>query len=85
MTRLKLSSRLSKVRISPTVAISSRAKELKAEGRDIVSLSAGEPDYDTPKNIQAVAQKAMEQGETHYTLVEGIIELRQAICHKFEN
>ena len=84
MSKVKLASRLSKVRVSPTVSISNRAKELKAAGRDIIPLSAGEPDFDTPENIQNAAKAAMASGETHYTMAEGIIELRQAVCEKFE-
>ena len=84
MSRLKLSNRLSRVRVSPTVAISARAEELRAQGKDIVSLSSGEPDFDTPKNIRSAAQRAMENGKTHYTSVEGIPELLQAICGKLE-
>lgn len=84
MSNVKLASRLSKVRVSPTVAISNRAKELRAAGRDIIPLSAGEPDFDTPHNIRDAAIAAMANGETHYTMAEGIIELRQAVCEKFE-
>lgn len=84
MSKIKLASRLSKVRVSPTVAISNRAKELKAAGRDIIPLSAGEPDFDTPSNVQRAAQAAINRGETHYTMAEGIIDLRQAICNKFK-
>ena len=83
MSKIKLASRLSKVRVSPTVAISNRAKELRAAGRDIIPLSAGEPDFDTPKNIQNAATDAIARGETHYTMAEGIVELRQAVCNKF--
>lgn len=83
MSKIKLASRLSKVRVSPTVAISNRAKELKAAGRDIIPLSAGEPDFDTPKNIQEAARDAIARGETHYTMAEGIVELRKAVCNKF--
>ncbi len=83
MSKVKLSSRLSKVRVSPTVAIADRAKELKAQGRDVISLAAGEPDFDTPENVRIAARTAMENGQTHYTMAEGIVELRQAICGKF--
>ncbi|MGI9316718.1 MAG: aspartate transaminase, partial [bacterium] len=82
MNKINLASRLSKVRVSPTVAISNRAKELKAAGRDIIPLSAGEPDFDTPGNIQNAARDAIARGETHYTMAEGIIELRNAVCSK---
>ena len=82
MSNIKLASRLDRVRVSPTVAFSARAKELKAEGRDIISLAAGEPDFDTPENISAAAHQAINDGHTHYTVVAGIPELRQAVCGK---
>jgi len=84
MTKIKLASRLSKVRVSPTVDISNRARTLREEGHDVISLAAGEPNFDTPLNIQQSAIKAMQAGETHYTMVEGILPLRQAICEKLE-
>lgn len=83
MSNISLASRLSAVRVSPTVAISGRAKELKRAGRDIISLAAGEPDFDTAPHIQKAAIDAMERGETHYTVAQGIPELRQAVCDKF--
>ena len=79
---IKLASRLSKVRVSPTVDISNRARALRAEGHDVISLAAGEPNFDTPVNIQEAATRAMQAGETHYTMVEGILPLREAICDK---
>lgn len=78
-----LSDTLARVKPSPTVAITGRAIELKAQGRDIISLSAGEPDFDTPDHIKAAAIKAIESGKTKYTPVDGIGELKQAICAKF--
>ncbi len=83
MSKVRLSSRLSRVRVSPTVAIADRAKELKAEGRDIISLASGEPDFDTPENVQVAARNAIDSGQTHYTMAEGIAELRQSVCDKF--
>lgn len=84
MINVHLADRLSSVQVSATVAISARAGELKAAGRNIISLSAGEPDFDTPSNVIAAAKAAMDGGETRYTLPEGIIELRQAVCDKLE-
>lgn len=78
-----LSDTLARVKPSPTVAITGRAIELKAQGRDIISLSAGEPDFDTPDHIKAAAIAAIESGKTKYTPVDGIIELKRAICAKF--
>lgn len=79
-----LSDRLGAVKASPTMAISALAAELKAQGRDIIALSAGEPDFDTPDNIKDAAKKAMDDGKTKYTAPSGIIELKQAICAKFK-
>lgn len=84
MSTLKLSSRLANVKVSATVAIADRAKQLKAEGRDIIALASGEPDFDTPLNIRAAAHRALDSGETHYTMAEGIVELRQAVCNKLK-
>ncbi len=74
---------LSRVKPSPTVSITALAAELKAAGRDIISLSAGEPDFDTPENIKAAAIDAIRRGETKYTAPDGIMPLKQAICAKF--
>lgn len=78
-----LSETLARVKPSPTVAITGRALELKAEGRDVIGLSAGEPDFDTPDNIKAAAIAAITAGKTKYTAVDGIPELKRAICAKF--
>ncbi len=78
-----LSDALARIKPSPTVAITSLARELRAEGRDVVSLSAGEPDFDTPDHIRAAAKAAIDRGETRYTSPEGIPELRQAVAAKF--
>ena len=78
-----LSDTLARVKPSPTIAITSRAQELKAEGRDIISLSAGEPDFETPETIRAAAVAAIAAGKTKYTAVDGIAELKAAICAKF--
>ncbi|CAM3293279.1 aspartate aminotransferase [Paracoccus aminovorans] len=78
-----LSQTLARVKPSPTIAITGRARDLAAEGRDIISLSAGEPDFDTPTHIREAAKAAIDQGHTRYTAVDGIPELKRAICDKF--
>lgn len=79
-----LSDTLSRVKPSATIAVSAKARELKAEGRDVIGLGAGEPDFDTPDNIKAAAVDAINRGETKYTAVPGILELREAIVDKFK-
>ena len=74
---------LGRIKPSATLAVSQKARELKAQGRDIISLSAGEPDFDTPDNIKAAAIDAIRRGETKYTAVDGIPELKSAIADKF--
>ena len=81
---MKLASRLARVKPSPSVAAAARAAALAAQGRDIISLTTGEPDFDTPRHIKDAAVRAIEQGMTKYTAVEGIAALRQAICAKLE-
>jgi aspartate aminotransferase len=81
---LGLSSRAELLKPSPTLAISAKAKAMKAQGLDIVSLSAGEPDFDTPDAICEAAVKALEAGQTKYTPTSGMIELKQAIVHKLK-
>ena len=78
-----LSQTLARVKPSPTIAITTRARELAAEGRDIIGLSAGEPDFDTPAHIREAAKAAIDAGHTRYTAVDGIPELKRAICDKF--
>ncbi len=78
-----LADSLSRVKPSPTIAVTTRAAELKAEGRDVIGLSAGEPDFDTPENIRDAAKAAIDAGKTRYTAPDGIPELKQAICDKF--
>lgn len=75
---------LSRIQPSATIAISTKAMELKAAGHDVISLSAGEPDFDTPDNIKEAAIKAIREGRTKYTPVDGVPELKRAICAKFE-
>ena len=81
---IDLSTTLSRVKPSPTVAISTLAMELKAAGQDVISLGAGEPDFSTPKNIAEAGKRAIDEGKTRYTAPDGIPELKQAICAKFK-
>ncbi len=78
-----LSDTLARVKPSPTIAVTTKAQELKAAGRDVIGLGAGEPDFDTPQNIKDAAKRAIDQGKTKYTAVDGIPELKKAICAKF--
>lgn len=82
---IKLSNRVKAVKPSPTLAITARAAEMRAAGKDIIGLGAGEPDFDTPELIKAAAIKAINEGFTKYTAVDGIVELKQAIINKFKN
>jgi aspartate aminotransferase len=75
---------LGRIKPSPTIAASQKARDLKAAGKDVISLGAGEPDFDTPDNIKEAAIAAIRRGETKYTAVEGIPELRAAIARKFQ-
>ncbi|SMX32873.1 pyridoxal phosphate-dependent aminotransferase [Actibacterium lipolyticum] len=79
-----LSATLSRVKPSPTIAVTNKAQELKAAGKDVIGLGAGEPDFDTPENIKEAAKRAIDEGKTKYTAVDGIAELKQAICAKFK-
>jgi aspartate aminotransferase len=80
-----ISNRLNGLGTSPTLAISAKAEELKKQGKEIISLSAGEPDFDTPENIKTAAKKAINEGYTKYTSSAGSKELRQAIKDKFSS
>ena len=75
---------LSRVKPSATIAVSTKARELKAAGRDVIGLGAGEPDFDTPENIKEAGIRAIREGKTKYTAVDGIPELKEAICGKFK-
>ncbi len=75
---------LSRVQPSATIAVTQKARDLKAQGRDIISLSVGEPDFDTPDNIKNAAIDAIRRGETKYTPVAGIVPLREAVAAKFK-
>jgi len=79
-----IADRLSLIKPSPTIAISTKARELKAAGRDVIGLAAGEPDFDTADHIKEAAKAAMDRGETKYTAVAGTPELRQAIVDKLK-
>ncbi len=81
---IQLSHRVQAIKPSATLAITARAKALRAEGKDIIGLGAGEPDFDTPDHIKAAAIEAINSGFTKYTAVAGTPELRQAICAKFK-
>ncbi len=74
---------LNRIQPSATIAVSTKARQLKAAGRDVISLSAGEPDFDTPENVKAAAVRALAAGHTKYTDVDGIPELKAAIVRKF--
>ncbi len=80
---IKLSDRVNAVKPSPTLAITARAAEMRAAGKDIIGLGAGEPDFDTPEHIKQAAIKALAEGFTKYTAVDGIVSLKQAIIDKF--
>ncbi len=79
-----IADRLSVIKPSPTIAVTQKAAELKSQGRDVIGLGAGEPDFDTPDTIKAAAKAAMDRGETKYTAPAGTLALRQAICAKFK-
>ncbi|WP_071798138.1 pyridoxal phosphate-dependent aminotransferase [Natronohydrobacter thiooxidans] len=79
-----LSDTLSRVKPSPTIAVTTKAAELKAAGKDVIGLGAGEPDFDTPQNIKEAAKAAIDAGKTKYTAVDGIPELKKAICAKLK-
>jgi len=78
-----LASRLDRIKPSATIAVTTRARELKAAGRDVIGLGAGEPDFDTPDHVKDAAARAMAAGQTKYTTVDGTPELKQAIADKF--
>jgi len=79
-----LADRLSSIKPSPTIAINTLSQELKARGRDVIGLAAGEPDFDTPQNVKDAAARAMAEGKTKYVAPAGIPELREAICEKLK-
>ena len=75
---------LKRIKPSPTIAVTQKARELKAAGKDVIGLGAGEPDFDTPDNIKDAAIKAIKEGDTKYTAVDGTPELKKAISEKFK-
>src|SRR3990167_11386258 len=79
----QLADRVERIKTSPTIAIATKAHELQAAGKPIISLSIGEPDFDTPQHIKLAAIKSIQDGYTKYTAVDGIKELKQAIIDKF--
>jgi aspartate aminotransferase len=79
-----VSNNLKRIKPSPTLAVAQKARELKAAGKDVISLGAGEPDFDTPENIKQAAIKAINDGETKYTAVDGTPVLKNAIIKKFK-
>ncbi|HLR17350.1 MAG TPA: aminotransferase class I/II-fold pyridoxal phosphate-dependent enzyme, partial [Alcanivoracaceae bacterium] len=85
MSELLLSNRVQRIKPSPTLAVSAKAAELRAQGKDIISLSVGEPDFDTPEHIRDAAIEAINTGHTKYTAVGGTPSLKQAIVEKFKN
>ncbi len=84
MVSIRLAGRVGRIKPSPTLAVDARAKELKAQGKDVISLGAGEPDFDTPEHIKQAAIRAIRDGFTKYTAVDGIPSLKQAIVEKFQ-
>lgn len=79
-----ISNNLNKIKPSPTIAVTQKARELKAAGKDVIGLGAGEPDFDTPDNIKEAAIKAIRDGDTKYTAVDGTPVLKKAIVDKFK-
>ncbi|MCI5053699.1 MAG: pyridoxal phosphate-dependent aminotransferase [Pelagibacteraceae bacterium] len=79
-----LSSSLSRIKPSPTIAVTQKARELKEKGVDVISLGAGEPDFDTPDNVKEAAIRAINSGDTKYTAVDGTPKLKEAIINKFK-
>lgn len=81
---LKVSDRIAGMEVSPTLAMSQKSREMKAQGIDVINLSVGEPDFDTPDHIKKAAQKAIDDNYSHYSPVPGYIELRQAVVNKLK-
>ena len=84
MVQQFLSKQVTSIKPSPTIAVTQKARELRSQGMDVIGLGAGEPDFDTPDNIKEAAIDAINRGETKYTAVDGIPELKQAIVKKFK-
>lgn len=84
MNSIRLAARVQRIKPSPTLAVTNRAKKLRAQGKDVIGLGAGEPDFDTPEHIKAAAIEAIQKGFTKYTAVDGTPGLKQAIIDKFK-
>ena len=84
MLDIPLSHRAQSIKPSPTLAVTARAAELRTEGKDIIGLGTGEPDFDTPQHIKEAAIEALKKGQTKYTAVDGTAELKSAIINKFK-
>src|SRR5476649_2932029 len=78
-----IADQIMRIKPSATIAVTDKARALKAAGRDVIGLAAGEPDFDTPDNIKEAAIRAIRGGKTKYTNVDGVPELKAAICGKF--
>ena len=81
---MELSRKAIQVSASPTLAIDAKFKAMKADGIDVIGYGCGEPDFDTPNNIKAMAVKAIEDGQTKYTPASGTLDLKKAICEKLK-
>src|SRR3972149_9358093 len=81
---IQLSKRVIQIKPSPTLTVTARAQEMRRQGKDIINLGAGEPDFDTPNHIKEAAIKAIQTGFTKYTPVDGIPSLKEAIINKFK-
>jgi len=84
LSKIRLSGRVQRIQPSPTLAVTARAKELKAQGQDVIGLGAGEPDFDTPNHIKDAAIRAIRDGFTKYTAVDGTPSMKQAVLNKFQ-
>ena len=84
MSNIKLSNCVRRIKESPTLAITAKAGKLKSEGKDIIALAAGEPDFDTPDFIKEAAIKAIKEGLTKYTPVSGLPSLKKSVIQKFK-
>jgi len=81
---MRLTDRVNNIKPSPTMAVTDKARQLRASGRDVIGLGAGEPDFDTPEHIKQAGIEAIQQGMTNYTAADGTPELKEAIAAKFE-
>ena len=79
-----ISNNLKRIKPSPTIAVTTKAREMRASGKDVIGLGAGEPDFDTPDNIKKAAIDAIQSGDTKYTAVDGTKDLKEAIVKKFK-